>query len=75
MKEYFIEKVCFCSLLCYGFGGKQRKRDSMARGYIGKILWVDLSNHELKDEVLDEKLCHQFIGGYGLASRRPVFNR
>jgi aldehyde:ferredoxin oxidoreductase len=41
----------------------------MAQGYIGKMLWVDLSNHELKDEVLDEKLCHQFIGGYGLGAK------
>ena len=41
----------------------------MARGYIGKMLWVDLSNNELKDEVLDEKLCRRFIGGCGLGSR------
>ena len=41
----------------------------MARGYIGKMLWVDLSNHQLKDEVLDEKLCRRFIGGYGLGAR------
>ena len=40
----------------------------MARGYIGKMLWVDLSNHKLKDEVLDEKLCRRFIGGYGLGA-------
>ncbi|MGD0915133.1 MAG: aldehyde ferredoxin oxidoreductase family protein [Thermodesulfobacteriota bacterium] len=40
----------------------------MARGYIGKMLWVNLSNHKLKDEVLDEKLCRRFIGGYGLGA-------
>jgi aldehyde:ferredoxin oxidoreductase len=38
----------------------------MARGYMGKILFVDLSKNELKDEVLDEKLSRQFIGGYGI---------
>lgn len=41
----------------------------MARGYMGKILFVDLSTGELKDEVLDEKLCREFIGGYGIGAR------
>ena len=41
----------------------------MARGYMGKILFVNLSTGELKDEVLDEKLCYDFIGGYGLGAR------
>jgi len=41
----------------------------MARGYMGKILFVDLSKNELKDEALDEKLSRQFIGGYGLGAR------
>ena len=46
----------------------------MSRGYMGKMLWVDLSNNELKDEVLDEKLCRRFIGGYGLGARM-LFSR
>jgi aldehyde:ferredoxin oxidoreductase len=41
----------------------------MAGGYMGKILLVDLSRNKLKDEVLDEKLCRQFIGGYGIGAR------
>lgn len=41
----------------------------MANGYMGKILWVDLSNEKLEDEVLDEKLCRDYIGGYGLGAR------
>jgi len=41
----------------------------MARGYMGKMLFVDLSKKELKDEPLDEKLCRQFIGGYGIGAR------
>ena len=41
----------------------------MARGYMGKMLKVDLSRRELKDEALDEKTCRDFIGGYGLAAR------
>jgi len=46
----------------------------MARGYMGKILFVDLSKNELKDEALGEKLCRQFIGGYGIGAR-ILFNR
>jgi aldehyde:ferredoxin oxidoreductase len=46
----------------------------MARGYMGKILKVNLSRGELKDEVLDEKLCRNFIGGYGIGARF-LFNR
>ncbi|MGA9347960.1 MAG: aldehyde ferredoxin oxidoreductase N-terminal domain-containing protein, partial [Anaerolineae bacterium] len=41
----------------------------MARGYMGKILFVDLSKNKLKDEALDEKICRQFIGGYGIGAR------
>ena len=41
----------------------------MARGYMGKMLMVDLSKNKLKDEVLDEKLGRQFIGGYGIGAR------
>jgi len=41
----------------------------MATGYMGKILFVDLSKGELKDEALDEKLCRDFIGGYGIGAR------
>ncbi|MQY67480.1 MAG: aldehyde ferredoxin oxidoreductase, partial [Dehalococcoidia bacterium] len=39
------------------------------RGYTGKMLWVDLSRAKLEDEALDEGLCRQFIGGYGLGAR------
>ncbi|UCB42672.1 MAG: aldehyde ferredoxin oxidoreductase family protein [Dehalococcoidales bacterium] len=46
----------------------------MAGGYMGKILFVDLSAGELKDEVLDEKLCRDFIGGYGIGAR-ILYNR
>jgi aldehyde:ferredoxin oxidoreductase len=45
----------------------------MARGYMGKMLFVDLSEQKLRDEALDEKLCRQFIGGYGIGAR-VLFN-
>ena len=41
----------------------------MANGFMGKILWVDLSKKELRDEALDEGLGRDFLGGYGLGAR------
>jgi aldehyde:ferredoxin oxidoreductase len=41
----------------------------MPSGYIGKLLFVDLSTGEIREEPLDEKICRDFIGGYGVGSR------
>jgi aldehyde:ferredoxin oxidoreductase len=41
----------------------------MAGGYMGKILWVNLSTGKIKTETLDEKLCRDFIGGYGIGAK------
>ena len=41
----------------------------MTRGYMGKMLFVDLSKREIKEELLDEKVCYDFIGGYGIGAR------
>jgi aldehyde:ferredoxin oxidoreductase len=41
----------------------------MLGGYMGKLLWVDLTTGAFKEESLDEKICRQYIGGYGLAAR------
>jgi aldehyde:ferredoxin oxidoreductase len=41
----------------------------MARGFMGKILWVDLSKKQCKEEALDEKIGRDFLGGYGLGAR------
>ncbi|MFO7995994.1 MAG: aldehyde ferredoxin oxidoreductase family protein [Dehalococcoidia bacterium] len=46
----------------------------MARGYMGKVLFVDLAKNQLKEEALDENLCRQFIGGYGIGAR-VLFSR
>jgi aldehyde:ferredoxin oxidoreductase len=43
-------------------------------GYMGKILFVDLTTGELKDETPDEKLYRDFLGGYGLGSQ-VMFSR
>jgi aldehyde:ferredoxin oxidoreductase len=41
----------------------------MSGGYMGKILFVDLSTPAIKEESLDEKICRDFIGGYGIGAR------
>jgi len=41
----------------------------MSGGYMGKVLYLDLSTGTLKDEVLDAKTYHDFIGGNGLGAR------
>ncbi|HLB27705.1 MAG TPA: aldehyde ferredoxin oxidoreductase family protein [Dehalococcoidales bacterium] len=41
----------------------------MAGGYMGKILWVNLSNGEIKEETPEENLYRDFIGGYGIGAR------
>ena len=41
----------------------------MAGGYMGKILFVDLSTGEIQEEALEEKMCRDFIGGYGIGAR------
>jgi aldehyde:ferredoxin oxidoreductase len=38
----------------------------MTLGYMGKILFVNLSSGEIKEEKLDESLCKDYIGGYGI---------
>src|SRR3972149_3430766 len=41
----------------------------MTGGYMGKILWVNLSNREIKEETPEESLYKDFIGGYGVGAR------
>ena len=41
----------------------------MTGGYMGKVLFVDLSAGMLKEEALDEKVCRDFLGGYGIGAR------
>jgi len=41
----------------------------MANGYIGKIFTVNLSDGTIAEESLDEALCRDYIGGYGIGAR------
>jgi aldehyde:ferredoxin oxidoreductase len=41
----------------------------MVDGYMGKMLFVDLSTGTIKEETLEEKMCRDYIGGYGIGAR------
>jgi aldehyde:ferredoxin oxidoreductase len=46
----------------------------MIFGYMGSVLWVDLSRSQIREEALDGKLCREYIGGYGLGAK-ILFNQ
>jgi aldehyde:ferredoxin oxidoreductase len=41
----------------------------MIAGYMGKILWVDLSTGEMETQELDERTIKNYVGGYGFGAR------
>ena len=41
----------------------------MAHGYMGKLLNVNLATGSMEEESLDEELCRDYIGGYGLGAK------
>jgi aldehyde:ferredoxin oxidoreductase len=45
------------------------KGGKMAGGYMGKLLFVNLSTGELREETPKESLYRDFIGGYGIGAR------
>jgi aldehyde:ferredoxin oxidoreductase len=42
------------------------KEKEMLAGYMGKLLFVNLSNGEIKEEKPEESLYRNYLGGYGL---------
>jgi len=40
----------------------------MSFGYLGKILWINLSKDTTKEETLPDKLFRKFLSGSGLAA-------
>jgi len=46
----------------------------MTGGYMGKMLFVDLSQARVWEEALDAGICRNFLGGYGLGAR-VIFSR
>jgi aldehyde:ferredoxin oxidoreductase len=45
------------------------RRSSLSYGAMEKILWVDLSTKEMREEPLDERTARKYFGGYGLGAR------
>lgn len=41
----------------------------MSNGYMGKILWVNLSDGSFNEVELPDEIYRQYIGGYGLATK------
>ncbi len=41
----------------------------MLGGYVGKILWVDLTSEKMEVEHLDEKMARKYLGGHGFAAK------
>lgn len=46
----------------------------MAGGYMGKMLFIDLSQGRLWQEVPEERMYRDFLGGYGIGAR-VIFDR
>jgi len=41
----------------------------MGKGFMGKVLWVDLDTGKLTDEQIEEKIYKKFLTGYGLGAK------
>ncbi len=41
----------------------------MLYGYIGKMLFVDLSSGKIEERPLTEELAKNFVGGYGIGAK------
>lgn len=41
----------------------------MAGGYVGKLLYVDLSSGKIAEEIHDDKFYQDYLGGYGIGAR------
>lgn len=39
----------------------------MGTGFFGKVLWINLTEENFKEELLAEEIYRQYLGGYGLA--------
>lgn len=43
-------------------------------GYMGKVLWVDLTNGKISEEIIQDEYYEKYLSGYGLASKL-IFDR
>ncbi len=47
----------------------EHKEGTMANGFMGKLLDVDLAGGRMTEEPLDAAICRDYVGGYGLGAR------
>lgn len=45
------------------------KEEDMAKGYMGKTMWVNLTSGEIGREEIADEIYQNFLSGYGLAAR------
>jgi aldehyde:ferredoxin oxidoreductase len=53
----------------YNYGTQERPvrvKPTENKGYFGKILWVDLTKMEVTEEVPEDEVYENYLGGYGL---------
>jgi hypothetical protein len=53
----------------YGTNRLLKREEKMIPGYMGKILWVDLTTGKIKIETPDDQLYRDYVGGYGIGVR------
>lgn len=41
----------------------------MSKGYMGKVLWVDLTGGTFQEEVIPDEVYRQYLAGYGLGAK------
>jgi aldehyde:ferredoxin oxidoreductase len=41
----------------------------MPKGYMGRLLFVDLTTGSFKEETLSDSLCREYIGGIGFGAK------
>ncbi len=47
----------------------------MTGGYMGKVLWVDLTKGEFREEAIPEEVYRNYLSGYGLAAKMIFDNQ
>lgn len=45
------------------------KKEQVTYGFMGKILWIDLTEGKITEEVIPDEYYEKFLSGYGLAAK------
>ena len=47
----------------------EHKNEPQKYGYMGKILWIDLTKGKIKEEAISDEYYEKFLTGYGLGAK------